>query len=80
MTTYLEATGYPVAQSSSEARALFIRRTYTHLAGGAILYDTSNIIHKFSTDQHVAAALQLFASIALLFWYVLRIMIALSRD
>lgn len=50
------------------------------LAGGAILYDTSNIIHKFSTDQHVAAALQLFASVALLFWYVLRIMIALSRD
>lgn len=49
------------------------------LAAAAILYDTSNVIHRFSTDQYVAASLQLFASVALLFWYVLRIMIAL-RD
>jgi FtsH-binding integral membrane protein len=42
-------------------------------AGGAILYDTSNILHKYRTDQHVAASLSLFASVALLFWYVLRI-------
>lgn len=43
------------------------------LAGGAILYDTSNIIHHYSEDRYVAAALQLFASVALMFWYVLRI-------
>jgi len=50
-------------------------------AGGAILYSTSNIIHHYNTDQHVAASLSLFASVALLFWYVLRILIALtSRD
>lgn len=42
-------------------------------AGGAILYDTSNILHRYRTDQHVAASLALFASVALLFWYILRI-------
>ena len=51
------------------------------LASGYILYDTSNVLHHYRTDQHVAAALALFASVALLFWYVLRIMIAFSgRD
>lgn len=43
------------------------------LAGGYILYNTSNVLHHYRTDQHVGAALELFASIALLFWYVLRI-------
>jgi len=42
-------------------------------AGTAILYQTSNILHRFRTDQHVAAAMVLFASVALLFWYILRI-------
>ncbi len=49
------------------------------LASGAILYDTSRIMHHYNTDQHVAASLQLFASIALLFWYVLRILMSLNR-
>jgi len=48
------------------------------LASGYILYDTSNIMHHYRPTQHVAAALALFASVALLFWYVLRILIALS--
>lgn len=48
------------------------------LAAGSILYQTSNMIHKYSTDQHVAAALGLFASLMLLFWYILQIF--LSRD
>jgi FtsH-binding integral membrane protein len=43
------------------------------LAGGAILFDTSKIIHDFPEDRHVAAALELFASVALMFWYVLRL-------
>jgi len=47
-------------------------------AAGTILYSTSNIIHHYQTTQHVAAALGLFASVALLFWYVLRIF--MSRD
>jgi FtsH-binding integral membrane protein len=42
-------------------------------AGTAILYNTSSVLHRFNTNQHVAAALTLFASIALLFWYILRI-------
>jgi FtsH-binding integral membrane protein len=42
-------------------------------AGTAILYETSNVLHRFNTKQYVAAALALFASIALLFWYILRI-------
>lgn len=41
------------------------------LAAAAIIYDTSNVLHRFRTDQHVGAALQLFASIALLFYYIL---------
>jgi len=49
------------------------------LASAAILYDTSKILHHYSPDQHVAASLALFASVALLFWYVLRIMMRLSR-
>jgi FtsH-binding integral membrane protein len=43
------------------------------LACGFILYDTSNVLHHYRTDQHVAAALALFASVALLFWYILRL-------
>lgn len=42
-------------------------------AGTAILYETSNVLHRFNPDQHVAASLTLFASIALLFWYILSI-------
>jgi len=42
-------------------------------AGTAILYETSNVLHRFNTNQHVAAALTLFAAIALLFWYLLTI-------
>jgi FtsH-binding integral membrane protein len=49
------------------------------LAGGAILYDTSNVIHHFPEDRHVGAALELFASVALMFWYVLRLFMS-SRD
>jgi hypothetical protein len=50
-------------------------------ACGYILYDTSNVLHHYHTTQHVAAAVALFASVALLFWYVLRLLMALSsRD
>lgn len=48
-------------------------------AGAAILYDTSNVIHHFPEDRYVGAALELFASVALMFWYVLRIFIAERR-
>lgn len=50
------------------------------LAAGAILYDTSNIMRHYRTDQYVGAALDLFASVALLLWYVLRILLSRSSD
>jgi FtsH-binding integral membrane protein len=49
------------------------------LASGAILYDTSRIMNHYGPNQHVAASLQLFASVALLFWYVLQIVMSFSR-
>lgn len=48
------------------------------LAAGYILYYTSNVIHHYRPDQHVAAALALFSAVALLFWYVLQLF--MSRD
>src|SRR5918997_6647555 len=50
------------------------------LAAVAILYSPSNIIHYYRTDQYVAAALSLFAALALLFYYVLYILLALRRE
>ncbi|MFM2220283.1 MAG: hypothetical protein RLZZ553_31 [Verrucomicrobiota bacterium] len=47
-------------------------------AGGCILYDTSNIMYHYRPGQHVAASLSLFASVALMFWYILRLF--MSRD
>ena len=48
-------------------------------AGAAVLYDTSNIINLYPEDRYVSAAMQLFASIALMFWYVLRLLMG-SRN
>jgi len=48
------------------------------LAGGSILYQTSNLVNKYTTEDYVPAAIGLFASLMLLFWYVLSIF--LSRD
>ena len=49
-------------------------------AAASVLYSTSNIIHEYHTDQHVAASLSLFASVGLLFWYVLQFMMAFGDD
>jgi uncharacterized protein len=46
------------------------------LAGASILYDTSRILYHYSEDRYVAAALELFASVALMLWYVLRLFIS----
>ncbi len=48
------------------------------LAGGSILYQTSNVLHHYNSTQHVAAALGLFASLMLLFWYILRIVMSFN--
>lgn len=50
------------------------------LAGGMIVYDTSNIMRNYGTDQHVGAALSLFASLATMFFYILRIFMATSSN
>lgn len=43
------------------------------LASGAILYQTSQMVHKYRSEQYVAASLGLFGALMLLFWYVLSI-------
>jgi FtsH-binding integral membrane protein len=58
---------------------IFFSLAMVVLASGYILYDTSNVLHHYRTDQHVAAALALFASVALLFWYVLQILMSLNN-
>ena len=48
------------------------------LAAGSILYQTSNLVHKYGTEDYIPASLGLFASLMLLFWYVLSFF--MSRD
>lgn len=49
------------------------------LAAGYIIYDTSNVIHVYREDQYVAAALNLFADVVLLFYYILMLFVS-SRN
>lgn len=49
-------------------------------ASASILYTTSNILHVYREDQHVAASLALFASVALLFWYVVQFLMSMGDD
>jgi FtsH-binding integral membrane protein len=58
---------------------MFFSYAMVALACGYILYDTSNVMLRYRTNQHVAAALALFAAVMLLFWYVLRIMLSRRR-
>lgn len=46
------------------------------LASATILYQTSKLKDAYVTDQYVGASLQLFASIMLLFWYILSILMS----
>jgi FtsH-binding integral membrane protein len=46
------------------------------LAGASILYDTSKILKTYPEDRYIAAALELFASVALMLWYVLRLFLS----
>lgn len=47
-------------------------------AGVAVLYDTSNIMHHYPEDKFVGASMALFGSIAMMFFYILRLF--MSRD
>lgn len=44
------------------------------IAGASILYNTSNILHHYPEDRFVGASVELFGSIALLFWYVIQLL------
>ncbi|RZJ72455.1 Bax inhibitor-1 family protein [Flavobacterium sp.] len=46
------------------------------LACASILYQTDQIKNNYGTQQYVGAALQLFSSVMLLFWYILRILMS----
>jgi FtsH-binding integral membrane protein len=60
---------------------LFFSFAMVALMSGYILYYTSNVLLHYRTDQHVAASLALFAAVATLFYYILRIVMAFqSRD
>ena len=50
------------------------------LFAGFVIYDTSNVLHHYGTDQHVSASLELFASVTMLFWYILRVFMLTSND
>jgi FtsH-binding integral membrane protein len=50
------------------------------LAAGYILYDTSNILHHYGTDEHVAASLELLADVVLLFYHILRVLMLNRED
>ena len=47
------------------------------LVGAAILYQTQTIMRRYPETAYVGAAVQLFASLMTMFWYVLRLV---SRD
>ncbi len=49
------------------------------LAGASILYQTQTIMREYPAWAYVGAALQLFASVMMLFWYVLRLLSAMRR-
>lgn len=50
------------------------------LAGASILYETNQLKNVYAPNQYVGASLQLFSSIMLLFWYVLRILMSRGDD
>jgi FtsH-binding integral membrane protein len=50
------------------------------LFAGYIIYDTSNIIHRYGVNDHVAASMALFGSVAMLFLYILRLFMMSRSD
>ena len=50
------------------------------LMAGYILYETSAIMKDFPPTMYVAAAMMLFSTVVTLFWYVLRLLMALRSD
>jgi FtsH-binding integral membrane protein len=59
---------------------LFFCFAVVALLAGSILYETSNLRLYYGPTQHVAAALALFAAVATMFYYILRILIELQNN
>lgn len=57
---------------------LFFAAAMILLAAASMLYQTSEIIHHYHTDQHVAASLGLFSSVGLMFYYMLMFIMSLT--
>lgn len=68
-----------VAMIGGFSLGLFFPLLMIGLMSAAILYETSQVMYHYSTDQHVGAALAIFAAIATMFWFILRLLMA-SRD
>jgi len=49
------------------------------LAGASILYTTSSIMRDYPENADLSAAIQLFAAVAMMFWYVLRLFMGSRR-
>ena len=49
------------------------------LAGASILYQTQAIMQRYAAEMYVGAAVQLFASMMMMFWYVLRLFMGSRR-
>lgn len=50
------------------------------VAGGAILWETQQVLRTHYEGTEFAAAMKLFSSVTLLFWYVLRLLMAARRE
>ena len=76
-----------VAMGASMAGVIFGFKLGIWLSGITVLfavacvsYDASRIIHDGPADRPAGAALHLLASIALVLWYALRILISLASN
>lgn len=59
---------------------IFFSAAMIVFSAASILYTTSNILHVYREDQHVAASLALFASVGLMFWYVMQFLMSFGQD
>lgn len=70
-----------IAMISGSTLGLWFTVLMIALASGYLVYDTSNVLHHYPTTHYVGASLELFSSVALLFYYILRFAIQMqSRD
>jgi uncharacterized protein len=78
--TMLSFVGVILAVIFGVSLGLGVCLLFVGLYAGWVIYQTSQIIHHYGTDQHVAASLFLFASLATMFWYILQIFLISRND